>query len=196
MFFYLMRHGDKIRIPGNPGLSDLGKSQSKLTAIYLMDKNISAILSSQLARVRETARIISKRLGMEFKEDKRLTERINWGDVPNVSFSEFLKEWEKTDKDRDYKPKFGQSSRETGNKLLEVIKEFEKEKESQNILIVTSGGTITDLLRNIFGDDYLESKRSGFIDGGIKDASITILQANDGNYKLIEFASTKHLKED
>jgi broad specificity phosphatase PhoE len=192
MNFYLVRHGDKIKTAGDPGLSTVGRKQAQLTANYFLNKDISTIVSSPFARTEETAELISKTISVSYTIDNRLKERLNWGDDPNLSFEEFLLEWEKTDKNRDYEPRVGMSSTQAGKRLLEVLKEFKNHKY-ENVVLISHGGIIIDLLRNIFGDEYLASKRSGFVDGGISECSITTISTKNGAYKLEEFASIDHL---
>ena len=193
MKYYLVRHGDKIKNAGDPGLSIVGKKQAQLTAKYFVNKDISAIVSSPFARAKETAESISKKINVAYTIDDRLKERLNWGDDPNLSFEDFLLEWEKTEKNRNHQPRIGLSPVQAGKRFLEVIKEFEDSKRYKNIVIVSHGGIIIDLLRNLFGDEYLVFKKSGFVDGGIFECSITTLSIENGKYELGEFASTKHI---
>ena len=132
MTFYLVRHADKIKTAGDPSLSILGKKQAQLTANYFVDKDISAIVSSPFARAKETAEIISKKIKINYTIDDRLKERLNWGDDLNLSFEEFLLEWEKTGENRNYRPKIGTTSIEAGKRLLEVIEEFENTNLLEN----------------------------------------------------------------
>lgn len=153
--FYLVRHGDKEFIPGDPPLNSTGIKQAEKTAEYLQNLKIKAIYSSHLKRVQQTAQIISKVLNLPIFIDKRLIERLNWGDKVGQTFEEFNIEWRKTDKDRNYKPAFGNSSFEAGNNLKLLLDEMALKYPNQNILIVTSGGTIGDFLRNAFKEENL-----------------------------------------
>lgn len=194
MKYYLIRHGDKIKIAGDPGLSTLGKKQAQLTAKYFINKDISAIVSSPFARAKETAESISKKVNINYILDDRLKERLNWGDDLSLSFEDFLLEWEKTEKNRNYRPRIGASSVQAGKRFLEIIEEFENSKRYKNIVIVSHGGIIIDLLRNLFGDDFLSSKNSDFVGNSISECSITTLSIENGKYELEEFASTRHIE--
>ena len=98
----------------------------------LKDKNIFKIYSSTYSRTEETSEIINKILNVEIKYDDRLRERMNWGSVPNQTLEDFLQEWEYSNHHRDFKPKAGLSSLESGNKALEVLIEINKQIENKN----------------------------------------------------------------
>lgn len=77
----LIRHGQTTynatgRMQGHldTELSDVGYSQARAAADLLEGKDITAIVSSDLIRARETAEIIARRLGLEASVDKRLRE--------------------------------------------------------------------------------------------------------------------------
>lgn len=190
--FYLIRHGDKLTFSGDPGISDLGVKQAQLTGKYFIAKGIFQIISSPQKRALETAKNIAEHLGLDIKIDNRLRERMNWGDKKGQSFEEFKKSWDKTTKERNFKPEFGDSSIETGNRLKQVIDELDNKYQNQNFIISTHGGTIADFLRNIFLDTYLKSLKPGFPKTDIQECSITHI-IKDKDYILKEFDSTAHL---
>ncbi|MDO8498267.1 MAG: histidine phosphatase family protein [bacterium] len=192
--FYLIRHGNIPHIAGNPGLSDIGIQQAKLTALHFRDKGITEIYCSPFKRTQETARIITKELNIEdIKTDDRLKERLNWGDDPSQSFDDFIKEWRKTTIDRSYSPPKGNSSKNAGKRLKEFVDELATHIDNQNIIVVAHGGVITDLLRNMFNDEYLKTFSPGFLNMGIGECSITQLEYLNGTYLLKEFDSVDHL---
>src|SRR5690348_11391138 len=61
---YLVQHGDKERLPGDPGLTELGKRQAALTARWLRGKGLKALYSSPLRRARETAESVGAATGL------------------------------------------------------------------------------------------------------------------------------------
>ncbi len=194
--FYLIRHGDKEFMPGNPTLNSKGIKQVEATAKYLMDKNIDAIFTSRLKRAQETAQIISRVLNLHLHVDERLRERMNWGDKEGQSYEEFNAEWRKTDADRNYKPTSGNSSFETGENLKEFIDEVSLKHPSKTILAITHGGTIADFLRNVFREKDLPfavNKRTNARYIEILGCGITIIEKENDNYKLITVNFTKHL---
>ena len=160
--FYLIRHGQKVAEAGDPGLTEIGKEQAGKTAEFLKDKNISKIYSSTYKRTKETTEIIKNTLKVEIKFDDRLRERMNWGSISNQTLEEFLKEWEYSNLHRDFKPKAGHSSLQSGKDAFNVISEISTSLSDSNIVIITHGGVICDLLRNLFLDNELRKLKPDF----------------------------------
>ncbi len=95
----LIRHGQTTynatgRMQGHldTKLSAVGYEQAKGAAAMLRDKNISAIVCSDLIRARETARVIGEELGLEPSIDARLRE-TNLGDWQGMSSVEVDEEF-------------------------------------------------------------------------------------------------------
>lgn len=76
--FYLIRHGEKVKIIGDAPLSLAGSVQARSTAQYLQDRPISSVYTSPLRRAEETAVHIASVHGLPLVEDARLRERANW----------------------------------------------------------------------------------------------------------------------
>lgn len=196
MTIYLVRHGEKQKIAGDPGLTKLGIRQAQATAEYFATNLVQKIVSSPLLRTQETAKIIAERLSTSFSVDKRLLERSNWeGDIP---FAQFMEYWRKTSTDRSFQPPIGDSSFHAGKRLAEEITEVGKE-EFQSILFVTHGGIITDFLRNITSDEYLLSHFFHTVknlrDTEIPECSITQIETEGDRFNLVKLCSTDHLKQ-
>lgn len=195
-YFYLVRHGQKVAIAGDPGLTDLGVKQAKMTADYLKNLPIKHLYTSPLKRCKETAEYISKRINLPVSEEKGLIERMNWGDDSNLNFEEFLKLWEYTSIHRNFKPKFGNSSIETGKRLKRAISKIYKQYPNSHSVLVTSAGTTVDFLRNVFSERTLKAIKSDFLEEKekhIKECSITIIGVKNGKFYLEKLASVEHL---
>jgi broad specificity phosphatase PhoE len=182
----------------NTELSDLGKKQAELTAGYLKDKGIQKIFTSPLRRTQQTASIIDQQLQLGVTSDDRLKERLLYGDIPDISFEDFLIEWDKTSADRNYRPPEGDSAVMAGKRLQSLIEEVDS-KDSV-ILIITHGGIIGDFLRNNFPEDLLPFQtdmRSPIIPiiryVEILECSITLVEKDDKKYSLKTVNHTAHL---
>ena len=70
----------------DPPLAPAGRRQSESLAKSLVDAEIEAIVSSQLQRAAETARILGRRLGIEPETDPRLNE-ICYGDWDGLTWA-------------------------------------------------------------------------------------------------------------
>ena len=112
---YLVQHGDKERMPGDPGLTELGKGQAAVTARWLQKTGLHALYSSPLRRARETAEPIGRATGLAIQVDSRLRERLNWDG--SQTFDAFLADWDRSAKNRDLVPGNGESSRSAGERL-------------------------------------------------------------------------------
>jgi broad specificity phosphatase PhoE len=95
----LVQHGDKERLPGDPGLTELGRGQAAVTAPWLQGIGLHALYSSPLPRARETAEPIGHATGLVIQVDSRLRERLNWDG--SQTFDAFLADWDRSTKDRD-----------------------------------------------------------------------------------------------
>ncbi|MFH9062999.1 bifunctional RNase H/acid phosphatase [Streptomyces coeruleorubidus] len=95
--FVLLRHGETPLTPQkrfsgsggtDPSLSDIGRDQAERAAALLARRGtIQAIVSSPLARTRETAGIIAARLGLDVSVDDGLRE-TDFGAWEGLTFAE------------------------------------------------------------------------------------------------------------
>jgi broad specificity phosphatase PhoE len=179
---YLVQHGDKERMPGDPGLTELGRGQAAVTARWLQGTGLHALYSSPLRRARQTAKPIGHATGLAIQVDSRLRERLNWDGTQ--TFDAFLADWDRSAKDRDLVLGNGESSRSAGERLRVFLASLAG--ASGPIAVVSHGGVTTDLLRTLLGDDGLPPR---FMDEGIPSCAITTLY----DLHVISIADTGHL---
>jgi 2,3-bisphosphoglycerate-dependent phosphoglycerate mutase len=160
---YLIRHGQKLSHPGDPGLTDLGILQAQQTGKYLSQFPISKIIASPYKRTQQTALHIGEQLGLDFTTDDALKERMNW-DHESIPKEDFLSEWTKATHDRTYTPKWGDSSQTTGKRIHDLVKGF-KIGKPQHIILVSHGGAIVDFLRNIFAEEEISQLITQYPEG-------------------------------
>ncbi len=196
--FYLVRHGDVIKKPGDIALSALGKNEAEKTGMFFKDKKINLILSSPQKRAKQTAIIIKKILKSPFLGiNDLLKERINFGDDPNQGYRQFIEMAEKSSLNRNYVLPNGETSINTGKRLKSVLELFST-REFKNVVIVTHGGIITDYLRNVFTEKDLNLKISNFHlkrETAIATCSVTIVRIENDRQKLLEIGTTSHLAQ-
>lgn len=193
--FYLVRHGAKEKVMGDPPLSEIGVKQAELTGKLLKQFSITAIYSSPLLRAQQTAKIIGQELGLSLLIDERLKERMNWGDKKDETFEEFLNEWNKASRDRSYQPIHGDSAKKTGERLQKVLVEAELKYKNQSILVVTHGGTIGDFLKNIFSNLTFMMSPIGVSYIKIIECSITTIRKEEDQFILEKIGDISHLPE-
>lgn len=81
---HVVRHGevfnpDRVLYGRLPDfhLSNLGRQMAELTADYLADRDIAAVITSPLERAQETAAPIAQRHGLDLRVDRRVIESEN-----------------------------------------------------------------------------------------------------------------------
>ena len=117
----LVQHGEKKPFPGDPGLTPRGKAQAQRTALALAELGRPvAIYGSPLQRAAETGAAIGEHFGLDVHYDDQLRERISWYGEPIQSFESFVADWERSTRDRDFLPAFGDSSHNAARRLLAV----------------------------------------------------------------------------
>ena len=194
---YLIRHGQKEEMRGDPFLTKIGEEQARITAEYLKSSGISAIYTSPMNRTQQTAEIIAEKIGLEIKTDDRLRERVEFDSKsPFETFEDFMKEWIKTDKDRNYVPVYGDSSVNCGQRIKETIEEVVNNNINKTILFVTHGGAIGDFLRTVFDKNslrYVLNRKYGVEFINILECSITNVVRKDDEYVLKSLSDVSHL---
>ena len=164
----IVQHGQKVREPGDPGLSQLGHEHAIRTARHLSD-DWDLLCASPLRRARETAAPIGDLCHLAVSIDERLRERMNWGDGPSdVDLPSFLADWERATQHRAWTPPSGDSSLATGNRMRMALESF-RERGSSRVVVVSHGGATTDLLRTLFGDAAVETAAAGVIAKGNRE---------------------------
>jgi len=190
----IVQHGDKERLPGDPGLTALGREQATRVAERLrpIDAPIGVWISP-MRRARETATPIVQALGVPLATDDRLRERMNWSDPDAETIGAFLEDWRAATTDRSHRPRSGDSSQAAGVRFLAVLDELAVAHDEGTAIVVAHGGVTTDALRDLLGDDELRSRRPTLIEDGVPSGALTTLTATDGVWQVDAIAITDHL---
>jgi alpha-ribazole phosphatase len=190
MKIFLIRHGEtdwnvQQRYQGQTDirLNAYGREHARVIAGYLTDKNIEAIYSSDLARTRETAEIISRVINREVRLDSRLRE-MDFGRWEGKTFNEiYLHDRQQFNNwfnhTVDYIIPGGESFESLADRAGEAIKDI-CDRHEGNIAVVTHGGVIKAILynRQLIGAKELWG-------GGTTPGSITILDVDNKEYKIV-----------
>jgi probable phosphoglycerate mutase len=196
---YLARHGETIwnlekryQGSGDSPLTDLGKQQAHLLAGYLKNIHFDQIVSSPAGRAKQTAEIL--------KGDRKQNIIINSGFAEiNVGPWEgkyyYDTEIEQTElyqafwnSPQLYKPDYGESFSEVGQRTFSALQELTKENQGKTILIVSHAIAIKSLLNKIEGrslEDFWRIK--------MFQTSLSIIESINGSIKVIQYGSTEHL---
>jgi broad specificity phosphatase PhoE len=179
---YLVQHGDKLRVPGDPGLTELGMHQAAVTGRWLQERGLRALSSSPSRRAQETAASIASAAGLAVQLDARLRERLNWDG--SQTFDAFLADWDRSTRDRDFVPRNGESSRSAAERMLAFL--GGQVGRLGPVAAVSHGGVTMDLLRTVRRDDVLPPH---LLNGGVPACAITTFDDLD----VIGITSTAHL---
>jgi broad specificity phosphatase PhoE len=187
---YVVQHGEKVREPGDPGLTARGREQAALAAEWLRDKGLRAVFASPLRRARQTAEAVAAVTGLPVRVDTRVTERMNWDE--SVPAERFFADWTRTSEDRDFVPAVGDSSRAAGARFRAFLQEHSPVErgdefgEDGPIAVACHGGVTVDLLRTLLGDPAVPEV---LLREGVPSGAITVI---DG-LRPIAIAETGHL---
>jgi broad specificity phosphatase PhoE len=180
---YLVQHGEKEPLPGDPGLTERGQQQATRTGRWLRGVGVRGLWTSPMRRARETAERIASITGLAVQPDARLRERMNWdGSLP---FDAFLASWARAMQDRDWVPANGESSRRAGTRLQEFLAGLPA--ATGPVAVVTHGGIAVDLLCNLLGDDAMPPH---LLATGIPPCAVTVVD----DLNVVMIASVSHLK--
>ena len=192
---YLVRHGKRESHHEETLLSQMGVKQAEATGKYFKDKEIKNLYASPLPRTQQTAKIISEILNLEIKTDDRLKERMVWGGKEGESFDDFVREWDKASRNRDYRSRDRDSAIMSGKRLKSVIEEI---PNSKNTLIIAHSGIIVDYLINVFPSEDLPFKKyppNDLYHVEIKECAITEIQIDNNKLTLLRVNDVSHLSD-
>ena len=161
---HLVRHGQSTwnaegRMQGqqDPQLSALGRDQARKLARRLRADNtpIDAILTSDLARARETAEIVAEAYGLTVALEPALRER-HYGDAETRLIAELQAEhggtypwWD----DPDQRFVGGESGREHHARVAAYLRRLIEQPPGEHLLLVAHGGTVRYALATLDGHD-------------------------------------------
>lgn len=193
MLVGLVRHGETSwnavrRVQGQTDipLNENGIEQAKLLAQRLQtDSKIwDSVLTSDLERARVTGSYIANALHIPImKPDERLRERY-FGQVEGTTLEERVQKWGEDWKSLDLGAESDEVMRARGLQLLE---ELYVKYPKENILCVTHGSFIAEILLDLFDD--LDDQRIG-------NLSYSILERGTEGWKLVLHNCSKHLTTD
>ena len=182
--FYLLRHGENDKDPGDQPLNETGRRQATITAQFFARLPVDAVYASPLARARQTAQCVADLVGLSVVVDERLRERANFGDLPGQTLAEFVAMWQRCDGNRDHAPEVGLAARANGERLEAWLRAVHAEMP---------GGTIGDFLLNIFPRPELARQLPGF-PHSIANCSITVVHFDGDRFTLERLAAVDHLE--
>ena len=195
----IVRHGETEwnaagRIQGHTdiGLSDRGAEQARSLGQRLSGLSIDAAYTSDLKRTSETARLALGDRSIALNETPMLRE-YHKGEFEGMTMTEikaqFPDEYPKyLEKDLDYSPKGGESTRVVSARMAEIIGEIKSKHLDETVLVVSHGGALRAAMVSLLGMP-LEGNWS-FIFG---NCGLTTIDTFEDNAVLRHFNDTSHL---
>lgn len=195
----MIRHGETAwnaegRVQGQLDipLNEAGVSQARCVAAALPEGRFTALYSSDLGRVRETAAPAAKRLGLEPRLEPRLRER-HYGIFQSLTYAEckvkLVDDYARfTRKDPDYAFQTGESLKDFYARSVSCLGEIARNHEGGEVLVFTHGGVLEMAYRHALGRG-LSSAR----DFEIPNAAINWLEIGPQEWKVLAWADCDHL---
>lgn len=143
---HLVRHGevfnpDKILYGRLPGfrLSETGERQAKVTAEFLADRDVAAVIASPLERARQTAAPIAAAHGLDVKTDPRLIESRNLFEGTRVEPGPGLLRHPGTWKymRNPFTPSWGEPYAEIAARMLAAVAEWRDAHPGREVVLVS-----------------------------------------------------------
>jgi probable phosphoglycerate mutase len=189
--FLIVQHAQKAAGSGDVGLTPQGRRQAADVARRLAGLPIAAVYTSPLRRAQQTAAAIARMAGpgLPVVEDARLAERMNWDG--EESADAFLAEWGRATSDRTYVPRWGESSCRVGERFASLLRELADDNRGKLVILVSHGGATADLLRTLYGDNFVRAAAAGIIEQGVPPCALTHLRAANGGIEPVAIADSQ-----
>lgn len=160
--YFVMRHGQAesnqlgiidSRLDSKHGLTELGVQQVNENAQFLKDQNIDIIICSPLLRTRQTAELVKEII--EYKGEIIINDQLresNPGEkYQGTLWSEYLKKFNNYTERYTLENQEGETYRDIKIRVMDTLYQLEKEYQNKNILIVSHGGPILNMITGSHG---------------------------------------------
>ncbi len=196
----LVRHGETAwnaegRVQGQTDvpLNDVGRAQASALVPLLAAEGFSALYSSDLLRVRETAQPTAQALGLELRLEAGLRER-HYGMFETLTYVEcrerFPAEFERfRQKELEFDFYTGESLQAFHERALASVGAIAARHAGETVLVFTHGGILEMLYREATARG-LRSAR----DFEIPNAAINRFEFGTGRWQLHSWAERTHLE--
>ena len=196
MRIFLVRHGEtdwnlekKAQGHTDIPLNERGVRQAVAVAHHLRNLGRFNVLSSDLIRASETARIIANQLGTQHQESPHLREQ-GFGIFEGKPYAEVGQELDSLSQKlqlprHEVQPTDGESAKMVWNRIQPVIDSL-----CSDTIIVCHGGTLGLALAKLLGGDFSLARSFWFSNACINELE----RQQNGVVKLIRYNDVAHLK--
>lgn len=197
----LVRHGETAwnaegRVQGqlDIALNETGHAQARATAAALAGEDFSAIYSSDLMRVRQTAEPSAQRLALAVVLDAALRER-HYGMFESLTYVEVRERFPEQyarfrNKDPDLDFENGESLRNFAGRAIGAVSRLVERHPGEQILVFTHGGVLEMV--------YRHAKAAGLSavrDFKIPNAGLNWVEITPTQWKVAAWAGVAHLEK-
>jgi broad specificity phosphatase PhoE len=138
----IVQHGEKEPIPGDRGLTDMGRRQAGSAGRWISERfSVEGLWTSPLRRAAETASEVARCTGSAVRTDERLRERMNWAGPVSQPLEDFLAEWRRCWVDRSYVPTCGDSSSMAAERFLAALDDL---RGTGTVTVAVAHGGVTE----------------------------------------------------
>jgi probable phosphoglycerate mutase len=195
----IVRHGEtewnvQKRIQGqhNSNLTNNGVYQAKLAAEALKKRDFDVLISSDLGRAVDTAKIINKQLNLEHMLSSGLRER-SFGIAEGKTYEEIKKIYPVDfgfyiKRNPKHAFKDGESLTHLYNRVVDEINNIAEKYNGQNVLIVSHGLVLEMMMYKTFNREVNQSRVFS-----INNSSINTFTVDNNNWFLKEWGVIEHI---
>lgn len=148
-FIYMVRHGESPKTEGNErtrGLTDKGRSDSRIITELLKEEGIDTFVSSPYRRAVLTIEEVARFLGKEILVFEELKEIVFSSDDKIMSDKELYPLVKKMFSDPDFSLPGGESITICHNRVIPIMKKILNENKGRKIAIGTHGAVMTMMM--------------------------------------------------
>lgn len=195
----MIRHGETIwnteqRIQGqlNSKLTENGVLQAQLVGNALAKRTFDVLISSDLERAAETARIINTKLSLPHHFNANLRER-SFGKLEGMTFAEMKEQYPDEflaykKRDPEYVIPKGESIQQLYTRVTSAIEDIAHKYPNSKVLIVSHGLVLEMMMYKTFAISL--DKPRAF---SINNSSISSFNIDGNNWFLKEWGVIEHL---
>lgn len=195
----LVRHGEtewnaEGRVQGQTDipLSPVGVRQAHASAAHLAQHDFSAVYSSDLTRVRQTAEPAAQKLALplQFDSDLRerhygIFERLLYGEV-KARYPELYARFHEKDPDFDFET--GESLRVFYDRSLRAVTRIAERHVGEQVLVFTHGGVLDMVYRHARALGLAAAR-----DYGIPNCGLNWIEITPSGWQVHRWADVAHL---
>lgn len=174
----------------DPDLDDLGRDQARRVGEAISASGaVDLVVTSPLARTRQTAAAVAAATGAAVEVDDRLVE-LDYGEWDERPMSEVARaEWERWRSDADFAPPGGESLREVGRRVSAAMDDLSAVAHEATVVVVSHVSPIKAAVAWALGGDDAMAWRMF-----VAPASLTRIAVSAAGPSLHTFNDCAHLR--